>query len=369
VLAATSEAEAAGDPVEALRSHASFPPFADSPHSHVLRILTELGDDAPGWLWSRWMTIQAHRGDLSGEGRPEPAVERAIDAAYVHGIDLYRSPDLPPEMFGVSLFQFDWIVRQLRVYEGGGLHQLVEERASARLLERADHIGEWMTAPMRGLQLVGDPVDATLPFTDLATGERVELLDLGLACDHEPGTSFIGRVVPTTVSPGLMFEWRPLRVDEPTAIEVARLHGEPELWVDALGRAHRERRLPGMYSWDDDMTPVSDLPGKSFIGLLLEHEIGRLPVRPDGMIELVEVAVRACANALRAVKAHDGAAGIAAPMVATAVLWPKVFDLLKARLVRPQLADAWSALAGFLPEPARGRAECLAALSDRRPAA
>ena len=186
-MESTATAEAAGDPVEALRIHESFPPFADSPHSHVLRILAELGDDAPGWLWSRWMTIQAHRGDMSGShSGPDPAVGRAIDAAYIHGVDLYRSPDLPPEMFGVSLHQFDWIVRQLRVYEGGGLRQLVDERASVRLLERSAHIADWVTAPMRGLQLVDDPVDLRLPFTDLATGERVELLDLASRVSTNP---------------------------------------------------------------------------------------------------------------------------------------------------------------------------------------
>ncbi len=369
-MESTAAAEAAGDPVEALRIHESFPPFADSPHSHVLRILAELGDDAPGWLWSRWMTIQAHRGDMSGsQSGPDPAVERTLDAAYIHGVDLYRSPDLPPEMFGVSLHQFDWIVRQLRVYEGGGLRQLVDGRASSRLLERSDHIAEWVTAPMRGVQLVDDPVDLRLPFTDLATGERVELLDLGLACEHEPGTSFIGRIVPTDVAPGRMFEWRPLRVDEPTAVEVASLQGEPDVWVDALGKAHRERRLPGMYSWDDDMTPVSDLPGKSFIGLLRGHEIGGFPERPDGMIELKEVAVRACANALRALRAHECPAALAAPMVATALLWPEAFDLIRNRLARPQFADAWLRLAHELAEPARGRALALAADGDRRRAA
>lgn len=370
VLGQTAVAEAGGDPAEALRIHESFPPFADSPHSHVLRILTELGDDAPGWLWSRWMTIQAHRGDLDGNtSGPDPAVGRAIDAAYVHGVDLNRSPDLPPEAFGASLFQFHWIVRQLRVYEGGGLRHLVEDRASTRLVERADRIGDWLDAPMRGLQLADDAVDLVLPFTDLATGHRIELLDLGVACEHEPGTSFLGRVVPTSVAPGLMFEWRPLRVDDRTATEVAALDGRTEAWVDVLGRGHREQRLPGMYSWDDSMTPVSDLPVKAFIGLLLDHQIAGFPARPDGMIEMTEVAVRACTNALRVVKALDGQTRGIAPMVATALLWPGVFPLLQARLARPQLAGAWLAIARELPSPARARAEALAVLSERRLAA
>ena len=72
------------------------------------------------------------------------------------------------------------------------------------------------------------------------------------------------------------------------------------------------------------------------------------------MIEMTEVAVRACTNALRVVKALDGHTRGIAPMVATALLWPGVFPLLQARLARPQLAGAWLAIARELPEPARG---------------
>jgi hypothetical protein len=362
LLARVGLAEAAGDPAEALRIIETSPVVTHSPNAYVLRTLVELGDDAPGWLWSRWITIQAHRGDLSqADPGPEPAIARAIQAAYVHGVDLHATPDLPPEMFGVSLFQFDWIVRQLRVYDQGELRRLVEERAASRLLDRADGMAEWIDAPMRGLVLADDPFGPTLRFTDLGTGEQVELLDLGLGCEHEVGQPFIGRLVPTAARPGVMFEWRPLPVDLPTAKNVAALGGAPHAWVEILAEAHVERRLPPMYSWYDDMTPIADISCRSHLRLLREHQLPRPRPMGDGMIELLDVAVTACANALRRYKSDQVDSLGSGPLVATALLWPGVFERVLAQLGRPQFSEAWSMISEELPEPARGRAEALAA--------
>jgi hypothetical protein len=172
VLLEVVRAEAAGAPEEALRHAETSPHLADSPSAWLLRTLVDLGQDAPGWLWSRWMTVQAHRGDLSEDTLIDPAVEfeRVLTAAYVNDVDISRRPEFAPEDFWVTLLHCDWIVRQLQVYEGGELRRLVEERAGQRLLERADSIADWVDAPMRGLQLHSLPVGPTLWFTDLATG-------------------------------------------------------------------------------------------------------------------------------------------------------------------------------------------------------
>ena len=48
-------------------------------------------------------------------------------------------------------------------------------------------------------------------------------------------------------------------------------------------------------------------------------------------------------------------------MVAATLLWPGVLVEAKKQLVRPQLTGAWAAIAASLPQPARSRAELLAA--------
>jgi hypothetical protein len=308
------------------------------------------------------MTVQAHRGDLSEDTLIDPAVEfeRVLTAAYVNDVDISRRPEFAPEDFWVTLLHCDWIVRQLQVYEGGELRRLVEERAGQRLLERADSIAAWVDAPMRGLQLRSLPVGPTLWFTDLATGERLDVLNLGLACDHGTGTPFIGRVVPTSVEPGLMFEWMPLRVDLPTAREVAALGGRPDEWVEALIRAHAEWRLPGMYSWNDEMNPMSDICAKAFTRLLRPHQVDGLRSL-SGQALMVEMAVTACANALRLVRADDEELYEVGPMVSSALLWPGAFEAVQQRLARPRFSVIWRDLADQVPEPARSRLLRLAA--------
>src|SRR3954465_12578969 len=54
-----ADAELRGDASEALRLHRSVPMFRQSTHGDRLHQLAELGDDAPGWMINRWLTIQA----------------------------------------------------------------------------------------------------------------------------------------------------------------------------------------------------------------------------------------------------------------------------------------------------------------------
>lgn len=354
VLREVAIAEAAGDPAEALRLTEECSTLVDSPNAWVLRTLVDLGDEVPDWMWSRWMTMQAHRGDLSGEEPVvEPSLERIVAAAYVNDVDVTRRPEFAPQDFWTTLVQCDWIVRQLRVYEGGGLRDLVERRGSPRLLTRAGQIDAWVEAPMSGLQLDSLPVGPTVQLIDLASGERLDVLNLGLACDHGTGTPFIGRLVPTAVEPGLVFEWSPLKVDLPTARDVAALRGRPDQWVEILTRAHGEWRLPGMYSWNDELNPMSDISFKAFARLLRPHQLAAF--RSSGRDLIVEMAVEACANALRLVRSNDEELFDIGPLVTSALLWPGAFAAVRRRLARPQFAATWRDLADQVPDPARAR--------------
>ena len=82
-----------------------------------------------------------------------------------------------------------------------------------------------------------------------------------------------------------------------------------------------------------------------------------------------EIAVTACANALRAINSYDEDAIGIGPVVATALLWPGAFERVRAQLAKPQFSEAWSMLAAEVPDPARGRMLELAAAGTTRPAA
>src|SRR5262249_47294795 len=150
-MRAAADAELRGDPAEALRHYQAFPAFPGSLHHGRLTQLVELGDETPGWLWSRWLTVQPRRPMWTGSRAghvPNPALVTTIQTAYPHGVPEGLQEDMSPEFFVISLQERDWLLRQLVVYENGGLRELVEKLAAPELVDRADHVREWVDAPM-----------------------------------------------------------------------------------------------------------------------------------------------------------------------------------------------------------------------------
>jgi len=151
------------------------------------------------------------------------------------------------------------VVRQADLYELGALRDLVGHHASEELLARADDMGEWVRAPMRGLRLEtsGPRRPEPVVVTDLRTQELIEVLDLGVGEQLHAGQHLLGRLVPTKTEPGVMFDWRPLEVGEPTARAVARA---PSLWLQTLHRHVVDGRLELAFSHQSETLLTADLP-------------------------------------------------------------------------------------------------------------
>lgn len=87
----------------------------------------------------------------------------------------------------------------------------------------------------------------TLTVTNVATAKTHEVLHLGCTAGVEPETFVLGRLVPVDVEPGLMFERRPLELDEQTAHDlVPNLLLGPMDWLCSLGVAIDAGRQPAM---------------------------------------------------------------------------------------------------------------------------
>lgn len=361
-MRATADAEARGEVEEALRLYSQIDFFEGNSHGALLAQLAELGDDAPGWVWSRWATLQCLRPLWSDNPRangPDPTLVRAVEVAYPHGVDTDRMDGMSMGTFVALLRQRDWVMRQLVVYEEGGLRDFVRHRAGERLLARADQVEAWPHSPMGGFRLESD-LGGSLQLTDLATGDRIDVLDLGLAFQHWPGQHFLGRLVPTVAAPGLMFEWRPLPVDAVTADLVARA---PEDWVDIVARRARTEDLPRMFSLlDDDCDLVTDLPAYPWMALLEPSDVGQLP-QVEGVISQDDVALFVLARLLRSAGTVGPQIAVARHVIWSVLLQPGLDEAVREELTEPEHARAWRILAGVVPEPARGRCRRYAELA------
>ena len=126
-----ADAELRGDAAEGLRLHRSVPMFLRSSHGDRLQLVAELGDDAPSWLVSRWLTVQARRRMWTG------ADERASNRVLQFIVPLLYPDHIPWERMGCDyveqvmpfIFERDWVVRQFDLYELGALRDVVRRCA------------------------------------------------------------------------------------------------------------------------------------------------------------------------------------------------------------------------------------------------
>lgn len=353
-MAACADAEARGDLDEAIHHYESIPQFDEALHGYRLRQLAALGSQAPGWMWSRWMTLQVRRPLWSDAPRgtdPDPDLARTAEIAYPNGVPTERMDGMSMPVFLATLLERDWVHRQLVVYESGRLDRFVRERAGGLLLARADHPLEWASAPMGGYRLDGDD-NGVLQVTDLATGVQREILDLGLAFQHWPGRHFLGRLVPTVSGPGAMFEWRPLPVDAETAALVA---ASPGTWTSIVAARARSGDLPDMFSlMDDDTELVADLPDRPWLGFLEPEDIDELP-QADGIIDYDDVAMVVLDRLLHAAARAGHALHPARAAIWSLALNPDLEPLIRAAFRGAEHRAGWLAFAELVPEPARQR--------------
>ena len=381
VLRESARAAADGQLELALELYDGVRAVAGADPGRGMRQLLELGDDAPPWAWSRWIREQAFRWvSPDNQRRIEVALEVAADVAYPAGIE--------PDKVALVLAR-DWIVRQVALYELSGLGDFVMNVAGEELLARAEPMFEWSCALMGVYQFVDETSDCTR-LLDLEMGRRIEVLNVGSMIEVEPGGFLLGRVVPISSGPGLMFESRPLNVDERTARRFAerwaRLeeqwqmdacgcdpeecdgftcepldHDLPKWWDDLQDAAH-EGRVPALFSLHLEYPLLTDVPSMVWRWAVdgapdpeLVNELLRSGT-PRPIADAVQVAV----YGLMSAPIHRKGLTASGPIYGAVLLEPGVMNVLRKRFTLPQYAAGWRALAELVVEPARTRCLSLA---------
>jgi hypothetical protein len=381
VLRESARAAADGRVERALELYDGVQAVAGSEPSRGMRQLLELGDDAPPWAWSRWIREQAFRWFSSNnQSRIEAAFELAADVAYPTGIDA--------DKVGLVLAR-DWIVRQVLLYELGGLGDFVVNVAGEDLLARGEPMIEWRCALMGAYQFVDETADCTR-LLDLETEEWIEVLNVGSMMDVEPGGYVLGRVVPISSGPGQMFESRPLKVDERTArrfgarwmqleeqmqaddcgcdpdecdgLSCAPLDHDPPNWWEELQDASHEGRVPELFSLHLEYPLLTDVPSMMWRCAAngapdpeLVSELLRSGT-PRPVADAVQVAVYGLVSA----PLHGKGLTAGGPIYGAALLEPGAMNVLRERFTLPQYAAGWRAVAELVVEPARTRCLSLA---------
>ncbi len=333
-------AELRGDWATAFERHRSIPMYAESQHGAHLRLMADLGDDAPEWLRARFLTTLVRRWE--GYGQPRRAgrvLQQVVPLVYPQGVPFEAIGCAHVEQVSAWIFGRDWVVRQADAYELGGLQDLVHLPTASGAVATAPRIAQWAQAPMGGYRIVGAD-GAELVVADAATGEEFALLDLGLAHHHEVGTHVLGRVVPTSDAPGLLFDWRPLPVDEETAVAVAR---DPQRWLKILGARAHWGKLPEAFSHLSDTSLTADLPRHAW-GALVGHPVDGLEHIPRTLAaDALTAALTLDADAVHR-KRH---------LVAELLLDEAVDERTVARFAAPRHRVGWERLAAAVPSYAR----------------
>ena len=350
---AGAAAEAQGDVDRALQLHLAGPHAPGSLREHMLREVALLAGDAPAWVHARWIAKQAYRWLLlSDDTRPREALQMTTDALYAD-VDPERPLGWEPRDFVDQVIAADWVCAQLTTYDLGGLDAFLTERASAALTARAIGADGWPLASMSGYRLV-DVQDDQLVAVDLLTSRPVRLLNVGAAWGRDVNTCVIGRLVSTGAEPGLMFESRPLTVDDTTALQVARAASLGRtMWLNVLAEARAAGRLEAGFSLCLPTSLVCDLPGGP----------------PSGVAGEGDPAVVLCDLVLDEVTEEPAAAGFMAPVLFGVLIAPESLAAIREECTQASRRQAWLALAAACCPPFGERCAGLADACGWRPAA
>ena len=359
--ASSFAAERAGDAATALEYHQGIPMFRRSAHRVVLTQLAGLGEEMPPWLWARWSAYQCTRAEDPGtEARAicRAALDYTLATFHVDAMEeVYRAGGDPMSVIAGTVGE-DWVYHQVCTYELGGLERFLDAMATGRLADQGAVAHRWIGARMGGYR-VEPSAPARLVVRDLVEDRPVELLALGAEVHAAEGGWLIGRLVPSGTTPALMFDTRPLPVDEQTARQ-ASMGDRRGAWVTALVDAIDDGRIDRGILRSEDRELVTDVPS---LDLLMRAtppgaRASALRQLADGRDEIGRAAYRI----LRAV-AEDRFDDHDAPYVAAAVVNVHGYDEARRQLARPEHVAAWEHWSRVVAEPARGRLLRLAQLS------
>ncbi len=353
-------AERMGDSQTALEYHLGVPMFTKSRHTYTLTQLAALAEEMTPWLWARWAAYQCTRAEDADteSGRiTRAALHYAVQMFYDAQMQALFDEGGDPMDILKNVMGESWIYQQVCTYELGGLQEFLDVLADGLLAEKAGWARSWANARMRALRVEpGDP--GTLVVTDLRTRRRLDLLDLGAGTLCETGGFLVGRLVPSGVTPELMFDTTPVVVDEETAKDVAA--SEKGGWITALTRAIAEGRLALEALESEDRELASDIPSGALIALT-EQPADR---STSGRDRVARAAFRLLRDAAEAGVEDDDWA----PYVAAAVLNPHAYADAQRKLVPHVQPSGWLRWADLAPEPAAGRLRLLVRMSEQKAA-
>lgn len=342
----------------------------ESLHRHALREIVDLAGDAPGWVFSRWCVDQAFAWMIWNEDpRVADAVRTVLAVAHLDHVEPLL--DKPTELaeYGTMVCSCDWLVRQLCVFENGGLRDFLDVRAEAGLLERTDDIESWIDPPW-GVYRLLERRGSALVVRDLARDEDLELLNIGAFVDQ--AEVVLGRVVPISVPPFHMFESRPVPLDELTAAEAARALrvSDAESVLLAIARGREEERLERGFScqattlYSNDLFPEPPRPPAvrgEMPGRLRELLDAGLDTFTANGVMVAQVAVIAATV--------GGESAVTVGPHLTAVLTDShVFKAVLEHCVAPDHEVAWRRLAEATSSPVSERCARIAEACERQAA-
>ena len=364
ILAAVDAAEAEGDAlkawqlVEADRERREpGERFWHPERLGRLQQLSLLDGVLPRWASSRWILAQAAK--CLHPARRQPQKRAFDDAVRIIG-GLERYPGVDEIDSTCKLMDYDWVYRQLMVYQYGGLHFFLDHVTSRELVERADRIVEWAAVPMGAYQL-REATQRSLLWLDLASGGEVETPNIGSAALLVVGECAIGRLAP--IEGGRLFESAPLFVPTDVADRVA---AAPDDWVAALEEGRDDEAPFGerISTVTNGFPLLTDVPGWQREDLI-ERVVGqgRGPAFRWSQSELVDacVAVVRAAMGPREDFGHD--LFDPWPAIGSLVLEPAV---LRELTLRPRVGDGdgFERLAERLADPAGRICRALAMRPD-----
>lgn len=327
-----------------------------------------ISEPAPAWAYARWCVDQAMRWMLFHEDpRTDEAVRLTLGATHLEKLESLLDEPVALTEYGTLVAACDWVCHQLAVFEFGGLGDFLDVKADQGLLHKADLVREWPAAAMGAYEFMGT-VGSTLVLCDLSSNEEVRVLNVGAMSDRGREDCLVGRIVPISLPPGLMFESRPIGVDRATAREVATLSRQDGSlgWLMALADAREDGRLPIGFSCGERTPFTSDLP------VLPHDEFDQTPApRMQDLIRRghpaeVANAIGVLEVGIIAARVNADAVGPVIPHVTAALRVPGAFEAAIEECTGPDTAQAWLALAEAAPEHVRDR--CLA-LAERARAA
>jgi hypothetical protein len=358
-------AERVGDAATALDYHTGVPMFTQSRHTYTLRQLAGLADEMTPWLWARWAAYQCNRAEDAGTQSgfiTRAAIDYTIQMFYDEQMEAAYGEGRDPVHILMKVVGQSWIYQQVCTFEFGGLREFLDFIADGRLAEHAAWARSWEQATMRGVRLEASEA-GMLVVTDLEARKTLQLLDLGAGTLCAPGGYLVGRVVPSGVTPKLMFDSTPVVVDRLTAKGVAE--SKQGGWVTVLTQAISDGRLELTALESEDRELASDIPSGAMIEAAT-RPVDRRRVkeeRDSGRDVVGRAAFRVLRDAIEGPATDERA-----PYVAAAMLNPHAYAEAQRKLITPGRPSPWLRWAERAPEPAASRLRHLAEKSSAKAA-